>query len=132
MQRVGQLREHGVQHLGLVGGDGEQFVGAAQHDLREHVDREDGVAGEQHVEDAGDGAVLLDVVRVHGQDAGDGEERPGERQVLVQLGVHGVDERGDETQLGERGGEGGEHVVPDAEHREARHGRRAAARLEDE
>lgn len=67
VERLRELAEDGVEHLGLVRLCLEELGAAVEDDLRKHVDREDGLAREEHIEEARDLVLGLHVVRVHGE-----------------------------------------------------------------
>lgn len=129
---LGQLGEDGVEDLRLGGGEGEELCAAADDDLCEYVDGEDGLGGEQGVEEAGYLAEGLDVVGVHGHRAREGEEGLRPREVRRQGRVGGADDVRDQAQLGDGRGEVGEHEVADAQGREPGHGGRAEVRGQDQ
>lgn len=132
IQRARQLTQNRVQHLRLITGRLKELSTARAHDGGEHVDAEDGLAREEHVEEARDVAERRDVVRVHGQGAGEGEEGLDRGEVPPELGVRGAEDVGQEPELGDGRGEGGEHEVADAEGGEAGDGGVAEGRGEDE
>lgn len=116
---LGELAEDGVEHFGLVGLRLKELGAPIEDDLRKHVDREDGLAREQDVEKARDFVLRLYVVGVHGEGARQGKEGLGLREVGPEPGVRGVQDAGDETELGDGGVEVGQHEIPDAKEREA-------------
>lgn len=132
VQRPRQLTQDRMQHLRLITGRLEQLPAARAHDGGEHVDAEDGLAREQHVEEARDVAEGGDVVRVHGQGAREGEEGLDRGEVPPELGVRGAEDVGEEAELRDGWGEGGEHEVADAEGGEAGDGGGAEGGREDE
>ena len=69
---------------------------------------------------------------VHGQGAREGEEGLGGGEVVPEGRVGGEEDVGDQTELGDGRGEGGEHEVADAEGREAGYGWGAEGVGEDE
>ncbi len=111
-----------MQHLGLVAGRVKELFASGADDGREEVQREGRVAGEEDVEEAGYFAEGGDVVGVHGERAGEGEEGLGGGEVVPELGVVEVEDGGDEVELGDGRGEGGEHEVADVEEGEAGEG----------
>jgi hypothetical protein len=121
VQGLRELGEDGVEHLGLRVRGVEELVAAVQDDLGEHVDAEDLLAGQQGVEEPRDGAVGLDVVRVHGQCAREGEEGLRARQVQAQRRVDGGEDVGDQAELCDGRRQVREHEVADAKGGEARY-----------
>ncbi len=76
---VRKFRQDAVEHLGLVWRRLEELLAPAAHDGREHVDGEDGLASKQYVKKSCDLTQRRDVVCVHGEGAGQREERLGVR-----------------------------------------------------
>lgn len=132
VEGLGQPAEDGLQHVALGGVRLEELVAAVKDDLREHVDGEDGLAGEQDVEKAGDFVLGLDVVGVHGEGAGEGEEGLSLGEVGPERGVGGAEDAGDEAELGQGGGEVGVHEIAYAQEGEACDGWGAKSGWEDE
>lgn len=130
VERLGEFAEDGVQHVGVVGV--EELGAAVEDDLREHVDGEGRLAREEDVEEARDFVLGLDVVGVHGEGAGEGEEWLVLGEVGPEGGVGGVEDDGDEAELGDGGREVGEVKVSYAEEGEACDGWGAKAGWEDE
>jgi hypothetical protein len=118
IELAGHLGEDEVQHGGIVGGELEELVAAREDDAGVQVDGEDGFAGEEHVEEACDDAVLLDDVGIHGEGAAEGVEGLDVAQVAAQRRIGSLNEVGDQAELVHRGGQGREHEIPDAQQRE--------------
>lgn len=114
----GDAAEDDLEQVGLV--DVENLGAAVDDDLGKDVDAEDGLAGEQHVKEAGNVAVRVNVVGVHGQGAGEGVKGLDGGDVPQQGRVRGGEDVWEQAQLRRRGPEVGQHEVADAQHREAR------------
>lgn len=108
-----------MEHLGFLGRGLEEFLAAGADDGGEEIDGEGRVAGEKDVEEASNVTLGRNVVRVHGQRTREGEERLRSREVPPQGWVGPPEDIWNESELGDGGGEGGQHEVADAEDRKA-------------
>lgn len=132
VERLGQLAEDRVEHFRLVGLRLKELGAAVEDDLREHVDGKDRLTRKQHVKEPRDFVLGLHVVGIHGERAGQGEEGLGLRKVGPEFGVRGMQDAGDETELGDGGFEVREHEIADAQKGEAGDGGAAQPGREDE